>query len=259
MKCSACGTENQEASRFCGACGKPLVVASPRPANVRAPIGAPETRSPAPSPGLANAGTPIRIAGTPPAVPNTRSANAGVPIGTAGSPTALAVVEGPLADLQSDRAKKRESACHALARLDVSDERIVRALETLAYQDEVAYVRTAASEALLSPVHQVVAAGLRDSPVDEKTLEQRRAILDWAVSQRIQLGYRLIARSDTTAQLVKPKSFNTGFALLCVLMILLFGIGLVLLIIYFIMYSAQKEDSIYLEVDGKGMLKVSQH
>jgi hypothetical protein len=89
------------------------------------------------------------------------------------------------------------------------------------------------------------------------TIEQRRAILDWAISQRIRLGYRLAARSDTTAQLVKPKSFNAVFAVICVLLIVLFGVGLVLLIIYFIAYLAQKEKSVYLEVDQYGRLKVT--
>lgn len=99
------------------------------------------------------------------------------------------------------------------------------------------------------------------SQIDEQsarktlTVEQRRVILGWAISQRVRIGYRLISRTDTTAQMTRPKSFNTAFAVLSLILVVLFGIGLILLLIYFVIYLGQKEKSVYFEVDPFGGLK----
>lgn len=83
------------------------------------------------------------------------------------------------------------------------------------------------------------------------TLEQRREILSNHITKYIKAGYRVLAQTDTTAQLVKPKHFScfwaTVFLLLSVLLI-----GLVLIAIYLFIYMAQKDQTIYVEVDSNG-------
>lgn len=92
----------------------------------------------------------------------------------------------------------------------------------------------------------------------ESTLEQRRTILGWAISQRIRSGYRLIERSDTNALLVRPRSVNVPFLVISTILIAAFGLGLLLLAGYFIVYLVRKNKSVYLEVDRLGRLKVTE-
>lgn len=58
-------------------------------------------------------------------------------------------VEYFLKELQSDRAKRRESTCRRITEREIKDERVLRKLEELAASDPVAYVREAASKALI--------------------------------------------------------------------------------------------------------------
>ena len=77
------------------------------------------------------------------------------------------------------------------------------------------------------------------------TPEQRRDILDRAVAKYVKQGYRVISRTDTTAQLVKPKRFGCTWLLLSLLSL---GIALV-----FYLYT--KDKAIYLEVTPTGRIK----
>ena len=66
-----------------------------------------------------------------------------------------------------------------------------------------------------------------DEPVP---LEERSAILDAEVMKYARMGYEVRARTQTTAQLVKPKKFSFIWALVW---FLLFGIGLIIYLLYY--------------------------
>jgi hypothetical protein len=75
---------------------------------------------------------------------------------------------------------------------------------------------------------------------------ERRAILDREIEPYVRKGFHVTSRTDTTAQLLKAKKFSCLFA---TLWFLLFGIGLVIYLIY---YAAGRDELIYLEVDPLG-------
>lgn len=79
---------------------------------------------------------------------------------------------------------------------------------------------------------------------------ERSAILDAEVYRYIVAGYRLTARSPTTAQLVKPKSFDSGCAIFGLLFLL---VGL---LIYLLMYLAERDKAVYLSVDDTGVITI---
>ncbi len=84
----------------------------------------------------------------------------------------------------------------------------------------------------------------------ELTIAERRAILDQEVASYAQQGYLVLSRSDTTAQLVKPKRFSCLWAFVWLLVtIFLLGIGM---IIYWIWHASKKNKGLYLEVDLYG-------
>jgi hypothetical protein len=64
-------------------------------------------------------------------------------------------------------------------------------------------------------------------------------------------GFFVGLRTQTTAQLVKPKRFSFLWALLW---FLLLGIGLVIYLIY---YAAKKDEDVYLEVDEFGNVRAT--
>jgi len=82
-------------------------------------------------------------------------------------------------------------------------------------------------------------------------IEDRKIILDREVGNYIKRGFRIISRTDTTAQLVKPKKFSLLWAFLW---FLLFGIGLLVYVFY---YVAKKDQTAYLEVDELGNVKIT--
>ena len=89
----------------------------------------------------------------------------------------------------------------------------------------------------------------------EPSIEQRTAILEERIGQLVRHGYRVISRTQTTAQLVKPKEFSLLWALLWLLVTLcVFGLGI---LIYLFYYLAQKDTTVYLEVDPYGQAKVT--
>ncbi len=67
--------------------------------------------------------------------------------------------------------------------------------------------------------------------------------IGWYVMEQ---GYQVVSQTETSAQLVKPKSFSFGWAFLW---FLFFGIGLLVYVLYYMMKS---DGAIYLYVeDGK--------
>lgn len=83
----------------------------------------------------------------------------------------------------------------------------------------------------------------------ELTFDERRAILDKVIARYSRQGYRVLNRTDTTAQLVRPKQFS---CLAATLWTLLFGIGLIFYLFY---YAGKKDDMIYLSIDEHGKLR----
>lgn len=82
------------------------------------------------------------------------------------------------------------------------------------------------------------------------SVEQRSAMLDEHIGRLVRYGYRVTSRTQTTAQLVKPKEFSLLWALVWLLVTLcVFGLGI---IIYLFYYLAQKDQTAYLEIDSHG-------
>lgn len=76
------------------------------------------------------------------------------------------------------------------------------------------------------------------------SLETRKARLEQAIAKYVRQGYRVVSRTDTTAQLIKPKEFG------CMLVLLtFFTLGLAL-----ILYWLQKDPAVYLAVDELGRI-----
>lgn len=84
---------------------------------------------------------------------------------------------------------------------------------------------------------------------EQLTVAARKAILDHEVTKYVRKGFRVQSRTDTEAQLVKPKKFSFLWAALWFLML---GIGL---IVYLLYYAAKKDEQVYLQVDQRGKVK----
>jgi len=80
--------------------------------------------------------------------------------------------------------------------------------------------------------------GLRES--------ERSRLLDAEVDRYIGLGYRLIARTPTTAQLTRPKTFDLALAIIG---LLLCTIGLWIYLFY---YVSKTDEAVYLTVSENG-------
>ena len=85
--------------------------------------------------------------------------------------------------------------------------------------------------------------------MEKKTLAQRKEILDRAIARYSKQGYLIEKRTDTTAQLRRPKKFS---CLAASLWTLLFGIGLIFYLFY---YKGKEDDLIYLTIDEYGRLR----
>jgi hypothetical protein len=79
--------------------------------------------------------------------------------------------------------------------------------------------------------------------------EQRTEILDREIQGYAKQGYQVVSRTDTTAQLVKPKKFS--FLLFVVLLILM----VLPAILYILWYATRGNQSVYLSVDEYGKVK----
>lgn len=81
----------------------------------------------------------------------------------------------------------------------------------------------------------------------------RRAILDARVAMYTPHGYRVVQQTESSVQLVKPKEFS---ALAAIVSFLLFGIGLLVYVIY---YAAQRDKTAYITVDEFGNVMAHQN
>lgn len=78
---------------------------------------------------------------------------------------------------------------------------------------------------------------------------ERTEILDSEIQSYVLQGFRVVARTATTAQLVRPKQFNAALAILGLLFLV---IGL---LIYLLIYLAESDATAYLTVDEDGTIR----
>lgn len=81
------------------------------------------------------------------------------------------------------------------------------------------------------------------------SITERKAILDREVVKYVKRGYRVQSRTDTEAQLVRPKRFSFFWAFLWFLLIV---VGL---LVYLLYYASKKDETVYLQVDELGRVK----
>lgn len=81
------------------------------------------------------------------------------------------------------------------------------------------------------------------------TAGERTEILEREVAKYVKRRFRVVSRTPTTAQLVKPKHFNFWLFVLLALIVLLPGL------LYILWYMAQRDEQVYLEVDAGGKIK----
>ena len=95
--------------------------------------------------------------------------------------------------------------------------------------------------------------GAPDSLIGVKPLtdQERSAILSREIKKYVRRDFRVISRTDTTTQLVKPKKFSFLWALFWLIM---FGVGLIFYLIY---YLAKKDEVIYIEVESSGEVTIA--
>jgi len=86
-------------------------------------------------------------------------------------------------------------------------------------------------------------------PTSNLPTEGRSAILDREIAKYIKRGYRVTARTPTTAQLLRPKKFSRFWALAW---FLCFGVGI---LVYLIYYWSKRDDTLYLEIDPAGRIR----
>lgn len=84
---------------------------------------------------------------------------------------------------------------------------------------------------------------------EKLSLERRKAVLDGQIAKYSKKGYRVVSRTDTAAQLVRPKQFS---CLLATLSFLVIGIGFIIYVFY---CMGQKDHSIYLSIDEYGKVR----
>lgn len=84
------------------------------------------------------------------------------------------------------------------------------------------------------------------------SIEQRREILQREITARyLRRGFRVMSQTDTTAQLVRPKTFSFIWA--CA-WFLLCGVGV---LVYVFHYANKQDTGIYLTVDEQGRLQAA--
>ncbi len=80
------------------------------------------------------------------------------------------------------------------------------------------------------------------------SLEARSEILNREIENYVRRGYRVLSRTDTTAQLVKPKVFSC-------LWFLLWALLLVGWIFYIAWYLSKRDETVHLEVTPTGRIR----
>lgn len=83
------------------------------------------------------------------------------------------------------------------------------------------------------------------------SIEDRSGILDREVGSYVRRGYRVVSRTPTTAQLVRPKVFSRVWAFVWFLML---GVGL---IVYLFWHASKRDKQLYLTVDEDGHVRKS--
>lgn len=74
--------------------------------------------------------------------------------------------------------------------------------------------------------------------------QQIHPALQKEINRYLKRGFRVVAQTPTTAQLVKPKQFSCLIATIATLLAIL------PLLIYLFWYAAQKDETVYLRMDG---------
>ena len=87
------------------------------------------------------------------------------------------------------------------------------------------------------------------STAEPLSREDRSDILEKEVRKYVGRGYRVTSRTDTTAQLVKPKKFSKFWA------ILWFCCLVFPFVIYILWYMAKKDKMVSLEIDKLGRIR----
>lgn len=82
------------------------------------------------------------------------------------------------------------------------------------------------------------------------SLDQRKGILARSIINYAKSGFRVTFQTDTTASLVRPKTFSCLWACLWTIF---FGVGLIFYLIY---YWSKHDDTAYMSVDEYGQVKV---
>ena len=100
---------------------------------------------------------------------------------------------------------------------------------------------------ILSPSTSILTRS--SAATEAMSIEQRKISLEQEISKYIGLGYTLLNRTEVTAQLVMQRKANG-----CILILLLL-IGIIPGLLY--LNSAQGTDSIYIEVDEYGSVKIT--
>ena len=90
-------------------------------------------------------------------------------------------------------------------------------------------------------------------PPAEVSLAQRTTALNEAIAHFTAQGFRVVTKSQTSAQLMRPKQFSW---LAAILSLLLLGIGF---LIYRVYYLGQKDETIFLEVTSDGTVLKDGH
>ena len=80
---------------------------------------------------------------------------------------------------------------------------------------------------------------------------ERADILDVEVSRYTARGYRVVTRTPSSAQLVRPKRFSVVAALAW---LLLLGVGL---LIYLLSYAGQRDEAMHITVTADGRIRRS--
>lgn len=88
-------------------------------------------------------------------------------------------------------------------------------------------------------------------PPTTLSTDERSALLDREIQKYVRSGYRVLSRSDTTAQLVKPKKFSLLIAIIALLLAVL------PFVLYLLWYMASKDKTIYLSIDATGRITKS--
>jgi hypothetical protein len=78
--------------------------------------------------------------------------------------------------------------------------------------------------------------------------DERTALLDREVTRWVRRGYRVVARTPTTAQLRQPKTFSLRWFVCWSLLVLVPGL------LYVLWYRSRGDRQVDLEVDERGRL-----